>query len=257
MSEMLDTEKLEEEVQSMYSDVAEDASAEFHFEMGRDLAERLGYDPKILDLVPDPAIDAFAGVGYHFDLANLEPGERVIDLGSGSGMDLFVAGMYVTETGTVSGVDMTDAQIEHAQRLADEHGYFNVSVRKGRIEDLPYEDESFNTIISNGVINLSPKKQQVFDEASRVLKPGGRLAISDIVCEERLPDGIKNDADLWAACIGGAEQESDYLDAIESAGFEVMEVRENSEYEFLTDAAMNACGTYGVKSVSLCAELVE
>ncbi len=257
MSQSLDTEKLESEVKSMYSDVAESADAEFHFEMGRELATRLGYTQSDLEYVPEPAVDSFAGVGYHFDLADLEPGEAVLDLGSGSGMDLFVAAMAVTETGTVTGIDMTDEQIDHARGLADEHGFHNVSVERGHIEEVPLEDDSFDVVISNGVINLSPKKQQVFEEAARVLKPGGRIALSDIISERQMPERIKSDADLWAACIGGAAQIDSYTDMVESAGFALKEARENSEYEFISEQAQGACQSYGVKSISLVAQKVD
>lgn len=251
MSESLDTEKLEREVKEMYDEVAESADGEFHFEMGRDLAERLGYDPWDLEYVPDAAIESFAGVGYHFDLARLEAREAVLDLGSGSGMDLFVAALHVTETGTVTGVDMADAQVEKARELAADNGFHNVHVRHGYVETLPFEDASFDAVVSNGVINLSAEKQQVFEEAHRVLKPGGRLAVSDIVSEEAMPESIKTDADLWAACIGGAAQVDDYTDLVETAGFEIDGVRENPEYDFVSERAVNACDRYGVKSVSL------
>ncbi len=254
MSESLDTDKLEREVKSMYRDVAESADADFHFETGRDLADRLGYDSDDLEYVPDPAIESFAGVGYYFDLAELEPGETVLDLGSGSGMDAFVAGLHVTETGTVTGIDMTDEQLEKARTLAAENGFHNVQFRNGYIENLPFEDASFDAVISNGVINLSARKGRVFEEANRVLKPGGRLALADIISERRMPDGIKNDADLWAACIGGAEQVDDYTTMIERAGFGMVAVRENTEYEFVSDQAANACLKYGVKSISLGAQ---
>ncbi|RQG94333.1 methyltransferase domain-containing protein [Natrarchaeobius chitinivorans] len=251
MSKSLDTEKLEREVKSMYGDVAESSDAEFHFETGRELAERLGYEPDDLNYVPDAAIDSFAGVGYHFELANLEPGEAVLDLGSGSGMDAFVAGLHVTETGTVTGVDMTDKQVEKARTLAAENGFHNVEFRRGYIEELPFEDDSFDAVISNGVVNLSAEKDRVFEEAFRVLRSGGRLALSDIISEQQMPGSIKNDADLWAACIGGAEQVDRYTDLIEAAGLDVTTVEENVDYEFTSERAANACQTYGVKSVSL------
>jgi len=255
MSESLDTEKLEREVKSMYSDVAGSSDGEFHFEMGRQLAERLGYDPEKLNHVPDDAMESFAGVGYHFDLAGIEPGDDVLDLGSGSGTDLFVAGLHVTETGTVTGVDMTEAQVEKARKLAEENKFHNVEVRHSYIENLPFDDESFDAVVSNGVINLSAEKGRVFEEAARVLKPDGVLAVSDIVSEARMPDGIKNDADLWAACIGGAAQVDSYKDLIESAGLEVEEVRENDRYEFVSERAQGACQKYGVKSIALAARM--
>ncbi len=253
MSESLDTEKLEREVKSMYADVAQSADAEFHFETGQELADRLGYDPDTLSNVPDEAIDSFAGVGYYFEAAALDPGEAVLDLGSGSGMDSFYAAMAVTETGSVTGVDMTTEQVEKANDLAVDNGFHNVSFRQGYIEDLPFEDESFDVAISNGVINLSSEKDRVFEEAHRVLRPDGRLALSDIISERQLPESIKSDADLWAACIGGAEQVDSYTRMIETAGFEMETVGENTEYEFISEQAANACEKYGVKSISLAA----
>jgi len=253
MSESLDTDKLEREVKSMYRDVAASGDAEFHFETGRDLAVRLGYDPDDLDDVPDPAIDSFAGVGHYFDVAALDPGEEVLDLGSGSGMDAFVAGLQVTETGAVTGVDMTTAQVEKANDLAAANGFHNVAFRDGYIEDLPFEDGSFDAVISNGVINLSAEKGAVFEEANRVLRPGGRLAVADIISERQMPESVKSDADLWAACIGGAEQIDSYTSLIETAGFDLEEVRENTQYEFISERAVNACQNYGVKSITLVA----
>ncbi len=251
MSESLDTEKLEHEIKSMYRDVAESADAERHFETGGDLARRLGYDPDDLTYVPDEAIESFAGVGYPFDLAALEPRERVLDLGSGSGMDAFVAGLHVTETGTVAGIDMTAEQVEKASRLAADNGFHNVSFREGYIENLPFRDASFDAVVSNGVINLSAEKERVFEEAYRVLKPGGRLALADIISEQQLPESTKSDADLWAACIGGAEQVDAYTSLVEAAGFDLGEVRENTLYQFTSERAANACQKYGVKSISL------
>jgi len=257
MSESLDTDKLEREVKSMYRDVAESADAEFHFETGRDLAVRLGYDPDDLDYVPDAAIDSFAGVGYYFDSAELESGEDVLDLGSGSGMDAFVAGLHVTETGSVTGIDMTAEQVEKANDLATDNGFHNVTFRQGYIEDLPFEDHSFDAVISNGVINLSAEKDRVFEEAHRVLRPGGQLALTDIISEQQMPESIKTDADLWAACIGGAEQIDSYRSLVEAAGFDLVEVRDNTQYEFVSEQAANACQKYGVKSISLSASKPE
>lgn len=253
MSKSLDTTKLEREVKAVYRNVAEAPEGEFHFEMGRPLAERLGYPLEKLDRVPGDAIASFAGVGYHFDLADIQEGESVLDLGSGSGMDAFVAALHVGESGSVTGLDMTDEQLEKARRLRDDAGMDNVSFEKGYIEDLPFEDGAFDVVISNGVINLSAEKERVFAEARRVLAPDGRLALSDIISESRMSEGIKTDADLWAACIGGAEQVDDYTSVIETPGFEVTEMRENHEYEFISEQAQGACQKYGVKSVSLVA----
>lgn len=253
MAKTLDVEKLEREVKAVYRDVAQTPDEEFHFEMGRPLAERLGYPSEDLDRIPDDAIDSFAGVGYHFDLADIEDGDAVLDLGSGSGMDAFVAALYAGGSGSVTGLDMTDEQLEKSRRLRDEAGMENVSFEKGYIEELPFEGGSFDVVISNGVVNLSAEKERVFEEVRRVLKDEGRLALSDIISETRMSESIKTDADLWAACIGGAEQVDDYTDLIETPGFEGVEVRENAEYAFISEQARGACQKYGVKSVSLAA----
>ncbi len=253
VARQLDTAELEQRVKRMYEEVALEPEREFHFETGRALAERLGYPAAELDRIPAPAIDSFAGVGYFLDLANITRGERVLDLGSGSGMDSFLAARQVGATGRVIGIDMTDAQLEKASRLARTHGIANAEFRNAQIEQLPLEDACADVVISNGVVNLSPAKQRVFAEAARVLRPGGRLAIADIVTDTELPVGVTCDASLWAACIGGAMQRDDYGDAIATAGFDIEDVRENDQYRFVSERAENATRKYGVRSVSLLA----
>jgi arsenite methyltransferase len=248
----VDVWELEEKVRRMYGAVATEPRGGFHFELGRSLAERLGYPADVLDRLPGGAIESFAGVGYFFDLAGLRPGERVVDLGSGSGMDVFFACIGVGARGRVVGVDFTAAQLSKAGALAVAAGFDRAEFRAGRIERLPVADESVDCVISNGVINLSPEKEAVFAEAARVLRPGGRLAIADIVSERQLKDSIVCDADLWASCIGGAAQEDGYRRAIEAAGLRIEEVRRNP-YEFVSERARDASAKYGVKSVSLLA----
>jgi ubiquinone/menaquinone biosynthesis C-methylase UbiE len=250
----LDVTDLRGKVQQMYEAVAlHPLDGQFHFEMGRALAEKLGYPRADLDRIPAAAIDSFAGVGYYFDLAALRPGERVVDLGSGSGMDAFIAALHVGPTGRVIGVDMTQAQRDKATGLARAAGFSQVEFRPGLIEELPLADGEVDCIVSNGVINLCPDKTLVFREAARVLIPGGRLAIADIVTDVQLPDNITCNSTLWAACIGGAAQRDAYREAIEAAGFRVSSVRENAAYGFLSKSAQNASRQYGVKSVSLVA----
>jgi arsenite methyltransferase len=252
MATAVDTQELEMKVKTMYRDVAEEPQGDYHFELGRVLAERLGYPSDVLDQVPEGAIESFAGVGYFFDLAELQAGEQVLDLGSGSGMDVFFAATQVGTDGKVVGVDFTAEQLAKSRRLAGEHGFDNADFREGRIEGAPADNESIDCVISNGVINLAPDKERVFSEAARLLRPGGRLAIADIVTEQQLKDSIVCDATLWAACIGGAAQQDAYRQAIESAGLRIEELRANP-YEFITDRARNASAKYGVKSVSLLA----
>ena len=249
-SSLVDGERLEEAVKDMYRQVARGDDGELHFEVGRALAEHLGYAPELLDAIPAEAVASFAGVGHHLDLAALGPGESVLDLGSGSGTDVLCAAVLVGATGSVVGVDMTDAQLEKATRLAGD--FPHVELVESRIEQLPFEDSSFDAVISNGVINLSLLKGQVFAEAARVLRPGGRLAISDIVSGHALKERTRRNVDLWAACIAGAIPRDSYVQAIEASGLELRELRAN-DYRFISERALDACSTYEVESISLVA----
>jgi arsenite methyltransferase len=248
----LDTADLTERVKGMYQEVALHPDHDFHFETGRTLAERLGYPAADLDLIPAAAIDSFAGVGYFLDLAAIAPGEVVLDLGSGSGTDSFLAALAAGEGGGVIGVDMTAEQLTKATNLAGA-GIGGVEFREGQIEEPPVESGSIDCVISNGVINLSPDKTAVFAAAAAALRPGGRLAIADIVSAKQLPEGVTCDASLWAACIGGAMQRDLYLETIEAAGLEILEVRKNDQYRFISSRADSATQKYGVTSISLLA----
>jgi arsenite methyltransferase len=252
MATAVDTRELTEKVQRMYRAVATEPGGEYHFELGRFLAERLGYPAPVLDRIPAGAIESFAGVGYFFELAQLRAGESVVDLGSGSGMDAFFAAIQVGEAGTVIGVDFTAEQLAKARRLAAQGGFDQIAFREGRIEHVPADEQSADCVISNGVVNLSPDKPRVFAEAARLLRDGGRLAIADIVSERQLKDSIVCDAELWASCIGGAAQQDAYREAIEAAGLRIAEIRPQP-YRFISERARNASAKYGVKSVSLLA----
>jgi arsenite methyltransferase len=252
-SSLVDGERLEAEVKDMYRHVAREEDAALHFEVGRGLAEHLGYDRELLDAIPAEALASFAGVGHHLDLLALQPGEAVLDLGSGSGTDLFCAAVLVGESGRVVGVDITDEQLEKAAQLRDRDGFSQVELVESHIEDLPFDDASFDAVISNGVINLSLRKGRVFAEAARVLRPGGRLALADIVSGRALKERTRRNVELWAACIAGAIPRSNYLEAIESQGLEVKTVRKN-DYRFVSERALDACSTYEVESISLLAQ---
>jgi arsenite methyltransferase len=252
-STLVDRADLERQVKEMYRGVARDPLASRHFETGRSLALRLGYPESLLGSVPDVALASFAGVGHHLDLAELRPGDSVLDLGSGSGTDAFAAGAAVGPRGWVVGVDFTDAQIAVATGLAREHGIRNVRFVEASIDRLPFDDASFDVVISNGVINLSPVKHRVFAEAARVLRPGGRLAFADIVSATPLKETTRRNTELWAACIAGAIPATAYLGELEAAGFAITATRPN-DYRFLTDRALDACQTYGVESVSIAAK---
>ncbi|MEP6814471.1 MAG: methyltransferase domain-containing protein [Marmoricola sp.] len=252
MTATVDIEELVVKVKDMYRQVAQQPHGAFHFELGEKVATRVGYPADRLAAIPPEAVESFAGVGYFFDLAELTLGERVVDLGSGSGMDVFYAADLVGPTGRVVGVDFTPEQLDKSRHLAETSGAINTDFREGRIEALPLPDASVDCVISNGVINLSPDKKAVFVEAARVLRPGGRLAIADIITEQPLTEAIVGNADLWASCIGGAAQQDVYLEAIESSGFVVDTVRANA-YEFISAQAQSASATYGVKSISVLA----
>jgi SAM-dependent methyltransferase len=169
-SALVDRDLLEGQVQEMYRQVAREEEAQLHFAVGRSIALRVGYPGELLDAIPAEALASFAGVGYHLDLAALAPGEQVLDLGSGSGTDVFCAAVQVGASGHVVGVDFTDEQLGKATRLRDRDGFTQVEFVEANIEALPFEDASFDAVISNGVINLSPVKHRVIGEAARVLR---------------------------------------------------------------------------------------
>jgi arsenite methyltransferase len=250
---IVDTEELRARIREMYREVAEQPDGEFHFELGRPVAERLGYPADWLDAVPPEALASFAGVGHMLDLARIEPGEKILDLGSGSGTDAFIAAHLTGPAGRVMGVDMTDAQLAKARRLRDEHHVSQLVFVKGLIEKPPAEPEVMDVVISNGVINLAPDKHAVFRAAARALRPGGRLAIADIVSQRELIERTRRNVGLWAACIAGAVPEPDYVTAIEAAGLQIEIVRPNPAYRFLSPRAQAAADKYGVTSITVLA----
>jgi arsenite methyltransferase len=174
--------------------------------------------------LPDSVTDASLGCGNPTAMADLKPGQVVLDLGSGGGIDCFLAAKKVGPQGRVIGLDMTPDMIKLAQRNAKKVGAWNVEFRLGEMEDMPLPDRSVDVIISNCVINLSPDKDAVFGEAFRVLRPGGWMAVSDIVLYGELPPSVRDRLDVWASCVAGALEETDYLDKIRAAGFEGTEV---------------------------------
>lgn len=189
-------------------------------------AAQLLYETTDVDELPVDVTGLSLGCGDPVTLATLEAGQTVLDLGSGGGIDCFLAAKQVGPTGHVIGVDMTADMIEKARANAHKLGAKNVEFRLGEIEHLPVADESVDVVISNCVINLSPDKPQVFREAYRVLRPGGRLAVSDIVTRVELPPEIKENLDSWASCVAGAWVDKDYVAAIEAAGFADVTVKE-------------------------------
>ncbi|MEE9157766.1 MAG: methyltransferase domain-containing protein [Gammaproteobacteria bacterium] len=216
-----DVEELRAQVRATYDQVAREPNGEFHFHRGPDYAtEYLLYDRAELASLPDECTARFAGVGNPHRIGSIERGETVLDHACGAGVDLLLAAQKVGSKGRAIGVDMTSAMRECATEFARQAGLADiVEVREGVFEDLPVEDESVDVVISNGVVNLAPDKNQVFQEIYRVLKPGGRLFLADVVVQRELTLEARSNPDLWAACIGGALPEPELLELTAAAGF--------------------------------------
>jgi len=202
----------------------------------KDISKKIGYSEVELKSVPEGS-NLGLGCGNPVALASLKEGETVLDLGAGAGFDCFLAADKVGKNGKVIGVDMTPEMVEKARENVEKGGYDNVEFRLGEIEHLPAADNSVDTIISNCVINLAPEKGRVFQEAFRVLKPGGRMMISDIVLLKELPDEILNSIEAYVGCVSGAILKDKYLKAIEEAGFQ--DVRIVDETSFPTSSLAN------------------
>ena len=196
-SVLLDVDVLRTAIQEEYAEVAACPMKGFHFHTGRYLADRLGYPRERVDDLPDPAVESFAGVGNPFSWGDLQPGETVVDLGCGAGFDTILAAQMVGSEGRVIGVDMTPVMLKKARRNAEMLDLGNVDLREGYLEELPVADATGDVVVCNGVINLCPDKATVLAEAFRVLKPGGRLQIADIIVAKAVPEGAKQDIALW------------------------------------------------------------
>ena len=189
---------LKDEILRMYQEVADQPEGTFHFYHGREAAERFGYDPEWLDRAPPGAVASFAGVGNPHERSRLQPGETVLDLGSGAGLDAIIASWQVGPTGRVIGVDLNPSMCAKAQAHAASTG-MRMECREGTMESIPLPDASVDVVLSNGVINLSFRKRRVLQELFRVLRPGGRISITDIVSAKQLSQSIVNDPKLWAS----------------------------------------------------------
>jgi len=233
----MDREKIKEHVKKRYSEMANAECSSCSSgccssscsSPPKYVAWKIGYSPDDLESVPEDSVLGL-GCGNPVALAGLKEGEAVLDLGSGGGIDVFLAANKVGPTGKVIGVDMTKEMVERAEAIASNHGYKNVEFRLGEIESLPVEDATVDVIISNCVVNLAPDKLKVFQEAYRVLKPNGRLMVSDHVTEGRLHETVRNSFDAWAGCIAGALEKGEYLDKIKRAGFTNVKIVSQKPY---------------------------
>jgi len=196
----LDVQVLRLEIQKVYADVAHDPKKGYHFHTGLEYAEKmLGYPAEWLDAVPAEVVSSFAGVGCPLSLGLVHAGETVLDIGSGAGMDSFIAAHVVGPAGRVIGLDMTEAMLAKAVRWREEWAIPHLDFRRGLAEEIPLPDGSVDVVISNGVINLTPDKGKVFREIHRVLRPGGRLQIADIVVQKDIPPEAREQVDIWTA----------------------------------------------------------
>jgi len=195
----VDPVALREEVKDKYREVACNPHGQYHFHTGRRAAKRLGYDPGIVDALPDAAVESFAGVANPFSLRRLQAGEQVVDAGSGAGFDCFIAAQQVGPSGKVVGVDMLPEMLQKARASAERMGLRNVELREGLLEEMPVEDGWADVVISNGVINLCADKKQVLKEIWRLLRPGGYLQFADIANGKPVPASALRNIDLWTA----------------------------------------------------------
>jgi len=193
-----EVEEIRNAIRKKYAAVSVSTSGKFLYPTGRDGARVLGYDPAILEDSASGLLQSFCGVGNPFSLGKIRPGDRVLDIGCGAGFDLFVASLLVGEAGLVCGVDLTDEMTKKAAENLAGAGLINFEVRKVDSESIPYDDDFFDVVISNGVINLSPDKEALFKEVYRVLKPGGKIQFADIVLENVLPAGMRGSLEAWS-----------------------------------------------------------
>jgi SAM-dependent methyltransferase len=208
-------------VSDMYTDVAMHPAKTFHFPTGRLACLFVGYPAAQLDLIPATAVESFAGVGYPFAAGAIRQGDVVLDIGSGSGTDTLIGSMLSGPQGKVHGLDMTQAMLEKLRRNIAAMNAANVGTLEGNAEEIPLADGTVDVVTSNGVLNLVPDKPRAFAEIARVLKPGGRLQISDIALAKPVSETARADPKLWAECVVGAVLEDNYLEMLRAAGLEV------------------------------------
>jgi ubiquinone/menaquinone biosynthesis C-methylase UbiE len=211
--------EIKEAVRNKYAQVAVDPKKEQNFPVGKGFAESVGYPKFLLDTLPDSLTESFSGVNYPPSFAEMKKGDVVLDIGCGAGLDLYIASQIVGPDGRVIGIDIADEMVEKAKDNMEKVGVTNVDVRRAHSDDIPIEDNSVDVVTSNGIYNLSPDKGAVFREAYRVLKPGGKIAFSEIVLKRELEVEVRKSIDDWFRCIGGALTEKSFLTLMKKVGF--------------------------------------
>lgn len=240
-------------VKDMYTAVANAPEQPFHFPVGRDACRAVGYADALLDGVPDEALASFAGVGCPFRAGTIRPGDTVLDIGSGSGTDAFIASRLVGPHGRVIALDMTPAMVAKLRNLAARHGANNIEVIEANAEAVPLLDGSVDVVTSNGMLNLVPDKRRAIGEIFRVLRPGGRVQIADIVIRRPVTLDCRTDPKLWAECVVGATIDDDYLALFRDAGFEDLSVLADADYFRLSRSAhtRDVARRFGARAIEI------
>lgn len=243
-------------VQDMYTEVATYPAKGFHFPTGRPACEYAGYPADELDAIPPSAVESFAGVGDPFKANVIRRGDTVLDIGSGAGTDMFIAALKVGPEGKVYGLDMTEAMIEKARQNIAMMGATNIQVVEGDAGSIPLPDAMFEVVTSNGVLNLVPDKEAAYREIFRILKPRGRIQISDIVLGKDLSEKSRSNPQLWAECIVGAVPEEHYLKLIRCAGFQDVTIIDRLDYfdHSPNPSTRDVAHQYGAVSITIVAE---
>ena len=216
----LEREHIIEAVQGMYTEVASFPEKVFHFPTGRSACEYVGYPKDQLDAIPATATESFAGVGYPFAVKAIKAGDTIVDIGSGSGTDALISALLTGDSGKVYGLDMTEAMRTKLKNNAELGSFKNITLLDAMAEDIPLPDACVDVVTSNGVLNLVPNKKKAFEEIFRILKPGGKVQISDIVVSQEISEECRQNPKLWAECIVGAMEKTDYLELFRHIGFE-------------------------------------
>jgi arsenite methyltransferase len=246
----VDLEELRASIRAEYAAVAAEPDRGFHFHTGYRLAAILGYPQEWIETLPAGAVASMAGTGNPFALGDIEPGERIVDCGSGAGADALIAARIVGPAGRVVGIDMTPEMLAKARASAAEAGLKNVEFREGVLEALPVETGWADVVISNGVLNLVADKASALAEMFRVLRPGGRLQAADIVLERPVSASAKQDVSLWTGCIAGGLLADELQDLIIGAGFQTVEVTPGADVFAGAPQASNAAA-YGTRGVGI------
>ncbi len=243
-------ETLRNAIQQEYTEVACNVDHQIHFISGLPLAKRLGYPEPVIKAMPSEAIRPFAGVGNPFSIQNIEPTESVLDIGCGAGFDLLTAWLNGSKKVDLIGLDITEAMIDKARQNIEHVGAKNIRIIKGYAESIPLPEHSIDVVISNGVINLCPDKLKVYKEIYRILKPGGRIQIADVILSNPVPNESRDMVHLWTNCVAGGIPIQEYIEVIHAAGFSTIEI--HNTYDVFKDARIaKSAAKFGAKGYNI------